>query len=116
MLQYIKTDKIEELLHLRVILEIEIGRCLRKIKIKNAYQKGLNGSITWVDWLLQPDIDLEPRMAEECVRIAKRFDALKLTPSQIKGIPNRRRLDWALSKHDWKEALLQAKLHSKRQL
>lgn len=109
-------NKLIELLNLKLVLEIEIGRELRKIKAKNLYQKGLDTSITWADWLMQADIDLEPRQSEEMTRIAKRFDKLKLTPASIKGIPNRRRLDWALSKENWREALLTAKLHSKRQL
>ena len=98
-------DNIQRDLWHIVCLQIELGRKLKKLKVKQAWQKGLDTSVSWKEFVWQPQYKMTEKYAQEIILAAKLFDNRKLHHEDIKGIPNRRELIATLKERNWKELL-----------
>ena len=94
-----------DLWHL-LCLQIELGKKLKKLKVKRAWQKGLDASVSWREFCWQPQYKITERYAQEVIYTATLFEKRKLRYEDIKGCPNRRELIEGLKDRNWKDKII----------
>lgn len=94
----------KKLLWARLCTELEIGKQLAALKVKFKFQKELDRSITWKDYVWH-EHRLTENHANEMILAYKWFKKRKLNPLDIQGVPNRRELIATLKDKNWKDKL-----------